>query len=329
MEVDWRERPPILNIRQYDLKNDLAGLEEEGEYRVLTDTGSYREKDYKNEAELVRLAEAHARQIFGENTLYFPLKKKISTKLQSRVTDGLLLDFATKTNPVIHVVEYELSSHDLRRIVVPQLRGFAKAFDLEETIRDVRDAIDKEITSNPETVKEFMRLAGEHTEIYRTLNNALHADMDILLVYDRIPENFDKILDEEDFDVELLLMEFRTFENEGKLIHLVNPLSSLETGKADGGESRLRRTGESAIQEILEVVAKMRLGKDYSEACRLVANQRSIKQQSVRDKTTRKLGISKDQFVTSYSQGTLMSLLTKKYPRAKEMIESYFGRLNP
>ncbi len=208
--------------------------EDENQYHVLTDSGVYKEHPYKNEQELERLVVAHAEDVFGKSTLYFGVKQKVASKLHARVTDGLFLDFTKKPIPYLWVVEYELDSHDLERHVIPQLRGFVKAFANEETTATLRSSIYDEINASAEKLRRFQELAGEKAEVYFTLDKALHGDATILVVYDRLPENLEKRLDEADFDYDARFIEFRTFENKGKLAHYFNPLRSSGVAKPVG-----------------------------------------------------------------------------------------------
>ncbi len=202
--------------------------EERDEFHVLTDSGTYTEHHYTNEKELEQLVVAHAEEVFGKNTLYVDVKQKIASKFQARITDGLLLDFRKKPIPHLWVVEYELGSHDLEKHVIPQLRGFVKAFDNEETITALRNAIYQEISRNEKKLRKFKELAQEREEVYLTVDKALQGDATILLVYDRLPWNIEERFDESDFTYDTYFMVFRTFEREGKLVHLVNPLHSFE-----------------------------------------------------------------------------------------------------
>jgi hypothetical protein len=140
----------------------------------------------------------------------------------------LLLDFRKKPVPHLWVVEYELGSHDLEKHVIPQLRGFVKAFDNEETITALRNAIYQEISRNEDKLRKFKELAQEKEEVYLTVDKALQRDATILLVYDRLPWNIEERFDESDFTYDTYFMVFRTFGREGKLVHLVNPLHSFE-----------------------------------------------------------------------------------------------------
>src|SRR2546428_12755656 len=144
--------------------------EEGDKFHVLTESGTYTEHHYANEKELEQLVVAHAEEVFGKNTLYVDVKQKIASKFQARITDGLLLDFRKKPIPHLWVVEYELGSHDLERHVVPQLRGFVKAFSNEETIATVRDSVYNEINTDAKKQKLFKELTGDKLEPYLTLN---------------------------------------------------------------------------------------------------------------------------------------------------------------
>lgn len=58
-------------------------------------------------------------QIFGNNRLYFDFKKKIGVKEKTRnIPDGYLIDLSSSTNPMIIIVENELTIHGLKHIAV-------------------------------------------------------------------------------------------------------------------------------------------------------------------------------------------------------------------
>ncbi len=296
-------------------------LAEHDEYHIITDTGTYREKQYKDEGELERLTVVHAKEVFGEDAIYFDIKEKVRSKLRPRITDGLLLDFRNKKSPRIWIVEYELGSHNLERDVIPQLRGFVKAFQNEETLAVIRDSIYNGIRSDREKLARFKELAGADSEIYYVINKALHRVPQVLVVFDVLYREIGDAIDESDLGDGTKLMEFMTFEKDGKFVHFVNPLLPLRspTRASTAVGAHLRsKAGGHALQEIREVVSTMKDGKNYSEACALVASKRGITQQSVRDKTTRKLGLSTVQFMKHFKDGTLSELLKTKYPDAEE-----------
>jgi hypothetical protein len=295
------------------------------EFQILTDTGVYRERPYKNEQELERLVVAHAEEVFGKSTLYFSVKQRVASKLHTRVTDGLLLDFRTKSIPHLCIVEYELYSHDLEKHVIPQLRGFVKAFENEETVTAVRETVYSQISTNDEKLRRFRELAGEGSEVHFTLDRALHGDATLLIVYDSVPENIDDVLEEADFDYDSWITEFRTFEKDGRLLHLVNPLLPFEGSTGEKHVIRSRKAGEQ-LNQVLDVVSAMRGGKTWNKACHEVASKKGIWHNTVMSATTRGLGLTgKAEFESYLREGKLAELLTRKFPEATDRIEAVFG----
>ena len=247
-----------------------AETTQEGDnFQILTESGPYTERSYKSEKDLEELVTTRADEVFGKKTLYFGIKQKVASKLHPRVTDGVLIDFRKKPIPHFWVVEYELSSHDLERHVIPQLRGFVKAFGNEETTAAVRESIYQQITASEEKTKRFKELAGGESEIYYTLDKALHGDATILLVYDRVPEDIDEVLSESDFDYDTWLMEFRTFESHGKLVHLVNPLvlKEVDTSVSKGAKrvEGKHLTKNAYEMEILKLLAEQKAPLERKE----------------------------------------------------------------
>jgi hypothetical protein len=298
----------------------------EAEFQILTEDGVYRERPYKNEQELERLVVDHSEEVFGKSTLYFSVKQRVASKLHSRVTDGLLLDFRNKSIPRLCVVEYELYSHDLEKHTIPQLRGFVKAFNNEETVTAVRETVYNEVSNNNEKLRRFKELAGENSEVHFTLDRALHGDKTLLVVFDRVPENIDDVLEEADFVYDTWITDFRTFEKDGKLLHLVNPLVPLEAGAGEKHVIRSRKAGEK-LNQVLDVVMAMKSGQSWNKACHEVASKKGIWHNTVMSATTRGLGLNgKAEFESYLQEGKLAGLLMSRFPEAKARIASVFGQ---
>jgi len=304
----------------------MSALEERDEYYILTESGPYRQKPYKNEQELERLAVSHAKELFGEDTLYLDLKVKVmGGKLRPRITDGLLLDFRDRKRPKFWIVEYELSSHDMEGVVIPQLRGFVTGFKTEETRTETTQAIYNEIQSNPEKLRRFKELAGDNSEVYLTINRAVHETPQLLVVFDALSQGIADAIDGSDLAEQTLLKEFTTFERDGTLVHSCNPL--LPYTKGDRGQgvgvARVRRAG-SLLDQVLEVAVAMRNGESWNRACRQVASKRGITHNSVMSATTRglKLRGGKAEFESVLREGKLPSLLINRFSEARDRIES-------
>lgn len=83
--------------------------------------------------------------------------------------------------------------------------------------------------------------------------------------------------------------------------------------------------GNEAVKDyLIPVIRLMRNGKRYAEACRLVAENLKVRQNTVRDRTTRGLGkeFKAQEFKEYVENGRIIGLLKNKYPRHIELIKS-------
>jgi len=217
---------------------------DQDEYYILTDSENYKEKPYKDERELEQMAIGRSKEIFGENSFYFDIKLKVTSKFRPRVTDGLLLDVRDRKHPRVWIVEYELSSHDFERVVGPQLRGFDEALKNPRTLRDIEDTIYEQIRADPGKVEKLKTLVGADDDIHYVIHKAIHKDPGVLVILDNAPEPIEDVVDAN--LKHYLIVLFRTFEKDGKLVHLIRgsnkrpqvvPESEVQLNVAEPGES--------------------------------------------------------------------------------------------
>jgi len=98
---------------------------------IVTRDGTYHLYNYKNENELERMVVEHSLEIFGKDTVYFDLKRKISSKSGfGTIPDGYVIDL--KKNK-LYLIEVELISHSLKKHVLPQITNFILALKNEGT----------------------------------------------------------------------------------------------------------------------------------------------------------------------------------------------------
>jgi hypothetical protein len=114
--------------------------------RLLFDEKLFEPYEYLSEAEFERDIVKHAKQVFGEHSLYFDVKRRIGTDNIVTIPDGYLVDFFFESDPRLYIVENELSSHDPYKHIGQQLLRFAisykssgrliKSFLLEQILAD-------------------------------------------------------------------------------------------------------------------------------------------------------------------------------------------------
>jgi predicted transport protein len=99
---------------------------------IVTKDGVYQLYKYQSENDLERLVVKHASEIFGKDTVYFDLKRKISSKSGfGTIPDGYVIDL--KQNK-LYLIEVELIRHSLKRHVLPQITNFIMALDNKNTV---------------------------------------------------------------------------------------------------------------------------------------------------------------------------------------------------
>ncbi|MEK6887645.1 MAG: DUF5655 domain-containing protein [Candidatus Aenigmatarchaeota archaeon] len=112
---------------------------------IVTKDGKYYLYNYESEIELERMVIEHSSEIFGKNTHYFNIKKKISSKAGfGTVPDGYVIDFEEKK---LYIVEVELIRHDMRRHIRNQIVDFIQALDNEKTHGELIEIFREELPS--------------------------------------------------------------------------------------------------------------------------------------------------------------------------------------
>lgn len=110
-------------------------MQQEGVPVVILDDEVYSPYSYKREEELEKLAVEHSARLFGKNTHFFNVKRKIVSKSGIGSTpDGYLVDLASDK---FFIIEVELSSHDIVHHVMNQLSRFKLAMGNSETRNDL------------------------------------------------------------------------------------------------------------------------------------------------------------------------------------------------
>ncbi len=108
---------------------------QEGVPVVILNDEVYRPYSYKREEELEKLAVEHTEKLFGKNTHFFNVKRKIVSKSGIGSTpDGYLVDLASDK---FFIIEVELSSHDIVHHIMNQLSRFKLAMGNSETRNDL------------------------------------------------------------------------------------------------------------------------------------------------------------------------------------------------
>lgn len=159
-------------------------MQHEGVPVVIFDDEVYNLYSYKREEELEKLAIEHTAELFGKNTHFFNVKRKIVSKSGIGSTpDGYLVDLASDK---FFIIEVELSSHDIVRHVMNQLSRFKLAMDNSEARNDLA----KFLVSTTNKAKND----GKISDMYY-LSQIIERGVGIFIIVDSISEQLSEVVE--------------------------------------------------------------------------------------------------------------------------------------
>jgi hypothetical protein len=180
---------------------------------------------YQSEDELEREVLEHVADFFGFHTLYFDAKKGLRPGIRGvyrTIPDGLALD---QEEGRLLFVEFELSSHDIYKHIVPQLIKFKRAFEADRerlfSLLKVAEgkkgqAISSEHVLTPVVKKNPEHQGGISSGIYsfeKALRDAVYRNPPrVLIVCDKATKEFEAVV--KDLNLEVSIHEFRTYVGE-------------------------------------------------------------------------------------------------------------------
>jgi predicted transport protein len=175
------------------------------------------------EKEFHPIIREHSRLIFGEASVYFDIKQKLTAKSGiASIPDAYVI---TVSKPYRwYIVENELSTHPVYSHIVPQISKFITGIENLASQREIRDILYDEIDKNKLLRAYIETEIG--SEIHRFLSDLLAEPPSIVIVIDQLTDEVREVcrfLDK--FDTHVI--EFQTFvrdDAETVHAHLFEPL---------------------------------------------------------------------------------------------------------
>ena len=179
------------------------------------DYSQYLFEGKNGETDLENLIIDNSKKIFGKESIYFPLKKKLkskSTKIGT-IPDGYLLDLSDISNPIFYIVEVELKSHDVLRHITTQIIGFRLSIKKNESnlARALLNYLRKEDKKSLEFIEDKIK-DSNFNNIDDLIYSVLHenADPTVILIFDELDEQLiSEIRDE--IKAPIIPLEFKVF----------------------------------------------------------------------------------------------------------------------
>jgi len=193
---------------------------------LLIDGVRYVEWTPTSEGEFERMVEEHAKDIFGEQSIYLE-KRGLRTKSGiGSIPDGYVIVFGDQ--PQWHIIEVELSTHPLYEHIVPQISKFINGIKNPSTQRDIVDTLYREIDSDDFLKLRLKKTMGT-TETYKFLSDLLSKSPVVTIIIEKRTEQLDEATGALAHS-QIKVVEFQTFTREGIGLsahaHLFEPLYS-------------------------------------------------------------------------------------------------------
>jgi len=200
------------------------------------------------------MVKEHAKEIFGEDTVYFGLKQKIISKSGiGSIPDGYVIDLS---GSAWYIVEVELSSHPLHEHVTGQLNRFWVGIKNLNAQRELIDALHKEI-DNDKILRAYVESKIGSAEIKGFLLDLISKAPKIVVVIEEMGKKVEDACD--GLKAEPAIVEFKTFARENAPnihAHLFEPFTAGGGIKPPPPKGKATRQTEFAVP-ILESLIEM------------------------------------------------------------------------
>ncbi|WP_080066678.1 hypothetical protein [Ruminiclostridium hungatei] len=178
--------------------------------------------EYSVEEEFEKVIVEHALSIFGQNTIYVDIKKKIGDSILT-IPDGYLIDFTYSSAPQLYIIENELVTHDPYKHIGQQLLKFGISYKISG--RKIKNFLLDYILLN-ENIKVKAEQGARECG-YRNIDDFLDKlifdkPIKALVVIDRINDDLEKVVNQLSMDIDII--EFQTFSSGSIHLHKFTPL---------------------------------------------------------------------------------------------------------
>jgi hypothetical protein len=188
---------------------------------LLIDGIKYQLWDPPSEDEFETVVKEHVNEIFGEQCIYLDKKQKLkSLSGIGSIPDGLAIILSAK--PELHIVEYELSNHDVYGHVVSQISKFINGLLNSSTRQKIARIIYDEI-SEDQLLKIRVEQAIHSSEIFKFSTELLENKPILTIIIENKTEELNEALSPFSYPniKDMKVVEFQTFirERVGLQVH--------------------------------------------------------------------------------------------------------------
>ena len=179
--------------------------------RIVSGNDIYYLKEYQLEKDFEQDVVANYRHIFGNDTIYIDIKKKIGDNIVT-IPDGYLLDFTFSNTPRLYIIENELSVHDAYKHIGTQLLKFAVSY--KQSRLKIKQYILEYLSKSPTNMTFIESKASEmgYRNIDAMLESMIYRDtVDAIVIIDNSSAELENVLSHLSMKIDII--EFKAYEN--------------------------------------------------------------------------------------------------------------------
>ena len=178
--------------------------------------------EYSKESEFEKHIITYANEIFGSNSVYIDIKKRIGEDNIVTIPDGYLIDFSFELDPRLYIIENELVTHDPYKHIGQQLLKFAISY--KASGRNIKKFLLESIVSD-KTRMDFVKKGFKKTG-YRNIDAFLEdiifeKPVSAIVAIDKITPDLENVLTQ--LTMKTDIVEFQTFIYGNDMIHGFTP----------------------------------------------------------------------------------------------------------
>lgn len=193
--------------------------------RIVSGNDIYYLKEYQLEKDFEQDVVANYRHIFGNDTIYIDIKKKIGDNIVT-IPDGYLLDFTFSNTPRLYIIENELSVHDAYKHIGTQLLKFAVSY--KQSRLKIKQYILDYLSKSSTNMTFIESKASEmgYRNIDAMLESMIYRDtVDAIVIIDNSSAELENVLSHLSMKIDII--EFKAYENgAGKRLYKFIPFNN-------------------------------------------------------------------------------------------------------
>jgi len=194
----------------------------------------YQYYEYSLEKEFEQVIIEQASHIFGLQSIYIDIKKRIGDSIIT-IPDGYLIDFSFETDPKLYIIENEISRHDPYKHIGSQLLKFAISY--KASGRDIKKFLLEHLMKDPEGLRkaEFGLKKANYRNIDAFLEDIIfNKKVAAIVVIDLVTRELEEVLSQLTMKTDII--EFQTFKNGLDRIHKFTALNADVKESTSGSE---------------------------------------------------------------------------------------------